>query len=110
LVPPLFDDTKYVVFAQDEMFFAIELNFRSGIFAEENPVSCFNIQSNDFAILLFPGPDRDDLALLGLFFRCVRDNQATTGLLFLGKPLHNNAIVQRANLSRHKIALLKIKR
>jgi hypothetical protein len=46
----LFNDAQDVVFSHDEMFDAVDLDFRAGVFAEENAVARLHVRFYQFPI------------------------------------------------------------
>src|SRR5262249_9001661 len=90
------DDAEHVFLTQDEVLLAVDLDFRSGILAEQDAVARLHIEGNDLAILVYlPFAHGDDPALLGLLLRGVRDDDAAgTLLLLLLDPLRAHLVVQ----------------
>src|SRR5262245_34145064 len=67
------DNSQHVVLAQDQILFAIELDLRPGILAEENAIARLDVDRRAAAVFQqLPIPYRNHLALLRLLFRCVR--------------------------------------
>src|SRR5258708_14524716 len=94
-----FDDGQNFVFAHDEVFLAIELDFLAGILAEENQVARLDVEWDAFAVVFrLAVAGGDDFALLGLFFRGVWDDDAADFLLTLLDALDNDAVVQRSDV------------
>src|SRR5437016_722112 len=81
------------LFPQDQKLLAIQLDFRSGIFAEQDPVAVFHSQGNRLAFFVFAGTDRNHDALLGLLFCGVRDDDAAANRLNFRDPPKQNAIM-----------------
>ena len=56
------------VFAHDEVFLTIELDFLPGVLAEEDEVACLDVERDALAVVLrLAVAGGDDLALLRLF-------------------------------------------
>src|SRR5580765_2907071 len=63
----VFDDGKHFVFAHDEVFLTIELDFLAGIFPEQDEVAGLHVEGRALAVVLdLTGASSDDLPLLGL--------------------------------------------
>src|SRR5262249_26021115 len=97
------DDAEDVFLTQDEVLLAVDLDFRSRVLAEQDAVARLHIEGNDLAILVYlPFAHGDDLALLGLLLRGVRDDDAAgTLLLLLLEPLDDQPVGQRSNPGCH---------
>src|SRR5262249_1324902 len=69
------------------------------VLAEEDSVARLHVERDLLAVVgHLPGADGDDLALLGLLLRGVRDDDAASADFLLLDPLHENAIMQRTKL------------
>src|SRR5690606_18497303 len=96
----LFDDSEDVVLAQDQVLFTVDLDLGAGVLAEQNAVALLHVESTDLTVLLnFTLTYGDDLALDGLLFCGIRDDDPTLGLLFFGYTLHDDAVLQRTNVA-----------
>src|SRR5262245_17994260 len=97
------DDAEDVFLTQDEVLLAVDLDFRSRILAEQDAVARLHLEGNDLAILVdLPFAHGDDLALLGLLLRGVRDDDAAgTFLLLLLEPLDDQPVGPRSNPGCH---------
>src|SRR6266852_277079 len=85
----LFDDGEHVLFPQDQILLVVQLDLGARVLAEEDLVA---------VLVHLPAPDRDDLALLGLLLRGVRDDDPALLDLFLLLPLDEDSVMQRTNL------------
>jgi len=94
-------DAENLVFLHDEQGFAINLDFRSGIFAEQDPVALFYRQGNGLPFLVTARANGDDYALLGLLLRCVGDNDASANRLRFLNPADDDAVMQWGQLLCH---------
>src|SRR5438270_8496395 len=87
------EDSEDLIFLHDEQLFAVNLDFRSGIFAEQYAVAFFYCQGNGLAFFKLSGSSGDNDAFLGFLFCGVGDDDATTnGLRFLD-PSDDNAVM-----------------
>src|SRR6185295_6091962 len=83
----------------DEVLAAINLDFLSGVLPEQHRVVRLHIERRDLAVLLDAAlADRDDFALLRLFLRGVRDDDAADLLFALVDALDDDAVVQWSHL------------
>src|SRR6266481_7590180 len=64
------------LFTQDEVFLAVELNFRAAVFAKQNAITRLYVERDEFALFALAGADSDHFAFHRLFFRRVRDDDA----------------------------------
>src|SRR5208283_4999320 len=93
---------KDFVLAENQVFLALDLDFAATVLAEEHAITNFDVERNAFALLALAGADGDDLALLRLFLRGVRDDDATLDGFLLFNTLHDNAIVERCKIDCHR--------
>src|SRR5208337_2080737 len=92
----ILDDTENVALLHDEEIFAVDLHFSTGPFAEENAITCLNVESDDLAFLVTgAGAYRNDFALLGLFLGRIWNNDSALRALFLFETAHHYAVMQR---------------
>src|SRR5262245_11499921 len=95
------DDGQDFVFAQDQVLFAVDLDVRPGVLAEEDLVAGLDVERQLGAVLEdLAVAHRDDLALLGLLLRGVGDDDPPLDGLFLLDSLYDQAVVKRTNLHR----------
>src|SRR5690349_7386326 len=79
----LLDNTHNVAFAQDQILLAVLLEFGSGILREQHSLPDAYFQRGTLAIVQhLAGTNRQNFALLGLLFRCIRqhDSASSDGL------------------------------
>src|SRR5512138_3384090 len=109
LVPGLLDDGEHVLFPQDQVLLVVQLDLRTGVLAEEDLVAGLHVERDLLALVVhLPVAHRDDLALLGLFLRRVRDDDAALLDLLLLLPLDENSVVQRTNLHGQRASRCKM--
>src|SRR5947209_6400523 len=94
----LFDDAEDVVLAQNQMLFTVDLHFGARVLAEEHGVAGLHVELADFSILEnLAVADGNDLALDGLLFGTVGDDDAALALLFFLDPRGDHAVLQQSN-------------
>ena len=65
----LFDNAEDIFLAHDQMLFAVNIDFRAGIFAEKNTIVDFDIERGDLAVVTgFPFPTATILPSWGFSF------------------------------------------
>src|SRR6185437_12588803 len=88
-----FEHAQNVVFAQNQVIFALELHLAARILAEQNAVARLHVGCDKIALF---GPaalaDRDYLAFLRLFLRGVGNDNPALGLVLFLDTLHQNPI------------------
>ena len=73
----LVDHAHDVGFLHDQVFDTIELDFSAGPFAKQHAVADFEVDGNELASLVAAArPNRDNLALRGLFLGSVGNDDA----------------------------------
>src|SRR5437016_2592246 len=93
------DDGQHFVFAHDEVFLTIELDFLSGIFAEQDEIAGLYVKRGPLAVVFhLAGAGGDDLALLRLFLGAVGDDDPPDLLFAFLDALNNDAVVQRSDV------------
>src|SRR5207247_1537062 len=99
LVVRAFNDAEHFVFAHDEVILTIELDLLAGILAEQDRVARLHVEGDALAVVFgLPGADGDHLALLGLLFGGVGDDDAADFLFAFIEALDNDAVVQRSDV------------
>src|SRR5690349_21886892 len=79
----------------DQELLAVELDLGAGPLAEQHAVADLDVERDQLAVLVAPArADADDLALLRLLLRGVRDDDAAGGLLLGLDAAHDHAVVQ----------------
>src|SRR5689334_17137194 len=94
-------DSEDLVFLHDEQLFAVNLDFRSGILAEQYAVAFFYSEGNGLAFFKLASSSGDDNAFLGFFFCGVRDDDSTTNGFRLLDPADDDAVMKRGQLLCH---------
>src|SRR5215472_14765726 len=96
------DDPQDFFFTHDDEVFAVELDLRAAVLAEEDSVAFFYVEGADLAFFVdFAFAGGDDFALLGLVLCRVRDDDATAGGFGLFHTTNQNAVVQGSELGSH---------
>src|ERR1700730_9586396 len=90
-----------VALLHDEILDAVDLDLRARPFAEQHPIADFHVYGYYFTTLVPASrANRNDFALLRLFFHGVGDNKAP-GTLFLGvNALDDDTVVKRTKMHR----------
>src|SRR5260370_8554425 len=86
---------KNFFFTKDEEFLVLEFDFRTAVLAEKDAIAGLDVPRDQFAFLSLPAPAGGDIALHGLFFCGVRDDDATLDAFLLFNALHDDTIVER---------------
>src|SRR5262249_25008330 len=95
----LVDDAQHVLFPHDQVLLVLYLDLGAGVLAQEDAVASLHVQRDLLALVVhLAGSDRDDLPLLGLLLRRVRNDDAALLHLLLLDSLDENPVVQRTNL------------
>src|SRR5215216_3222076 len=93
----LFDDAHDVGLLHDEEILAVDAHLGAGPLAEQHPVPGLDVEGLDLpALVARAGPDRDDLALLGLLLGGIGNDDAALGLLFRVNAADDDAIMEWA--------------
>src|SRR5512140_91989 len=93
------NDRQDVVFAQDQVLHAVDLDVRAGIFPEQDAVARLHLGSHPGAVIRhLAGAHGDDQALLRLLLGRVGDDDPALRLGFLFHPLDQNPVLQRLDL------------
>src|ERR1051326_9485292 len=79
-------NAQNLVFLHDQEIFAVDLDFRSGVLAEQHAVALFHCQGNMLSFVVTSRSNSDHDALLGLLFRRVGDDDSTTNRLRFLNP------------------------
>src|SRR5215472_17320587 len=90
-----------LLLAKDEVLFIFNLYFRTAVLAKEDTVASLDVERDQLALLALAGADSDDFALHGLFFRRVRDDDATLDRFLLFNAPHDDAVVERGQMYCH---------
>jgi hypothetical protein len=71
----VFKDSEQFAFAHHEKFVTIELDVLAGILPKKDEVACLDVERDALPVILrLPVAGCDDLALLWLFLRGIRDD------------------------------------
>src|ERR1044072_9254886 len=101
------DDAEDFVLAHDEVLLAVELDLGAAVLAEEHAVALLHVEPDAGAVVLALAlADGDDLALLRLLLRRVRDDDPAAHLLALFDALDDHAVVQWFDVGSHNAPLL----
>src|SRR3954447_4534343 len=108
----LLDDAHDVGLLHDQKVLAVDAHLGARPLAEQDAVAGPNVELLNVAVLVAStGPDRDDLALLGLLLGGVRNDDAAFGLLLRIDAADHDTVVQGTKL--HKLlqaSVLNVKR
>src|SRR5205085_4018129 len=95
----LFENAHDVAFLHDQEILTIDLHFGAGPFAEQHALADLEVDRDQLAVLVAAtGADGDDLALRGLLFDGVGNDDATGALLLGIDALDDDAVVKRGEL------------
>src|SRR3954469_19467703 len=95
------DDRQDVLLTHDEQVIAFELEFGAGVLRVEDLVPDLHVHGLALAVLEdLPRSGGDDLALLGLLLRGVRQDDAALRHLLARARLDDHAVTERAELRR----------
>src|SRR5256714_963193 len=101
--PRLFlDDREHVAGGQDQVVVALDGDLGAAVLRVDDLVADLHVEGHAGALLEPAGADRDDLALLGLLLRSVRDDDAGDGGLLGLARLDHDAVLERLQIElRH---------
>jgi hypothetical protein len=96
------DHAQKIALLHDQVVLTVDLHFGARPFAEQDPVSRFDVDRDQLALLASaPGTGRDNLAFLRPLL-CGVGNDDATGGLFLGiDAAHEHAVVHWAEMHAH---------
>src|SRR5260370_7234950 len=95
----LLDYAEYVLFTQDEVVLAFDLHFGSCVLAEQDGVSCLDVQRTNLAVLEdLAVANRNHLSLEWLLLRSVGNDDAAFGLVLFGNALDDQTVLHGPNL------------
>src|SRR4029453_1639151 len=98
-VTGLVEDPEDVLFPEDEVLVAVDLDLAARVLAEQDPVARLDVERELLALVgNLPVADGNDLALLGLLLRGVGDDDAAVPVLRLLDALDEDPVVERAKL------------
>src|SRR5258706_10805615 len=91
----LFNHAEDIFLAHDQVIFAVNLDFRAAVLADQHAVTFLHGKRDELAVVVtLAGAEGDDFALLRLFFRGVRDDDPALLHFVLFNRLHQHAIAQ----------------
>src|SRR5439155_24498221 len=97
----LFEDGEDVLLAQDQVLLVVELHLGAGVLPEEDLVAGLDVEGDLLALVgHLAVADGDDLTLLGLLLRGVRDDDAALFHFLLFESLDEDTVMQRTTLHR----------
>src|SRR4051794_24338976 len=101
------DDGEDVAGGEDEVLLAAVLDLGAAILAVEDRVADADVERDALLALVVEAAraDRDDLALLGLLLRGVRDDQAGGRRLLCVERLDDDPVLERLDGNRHVLTL-----
>src|SRR5262245_3858708 len=95
----LFEDGEDVILAKDQVLVPVDLDLGARVLAEQDAVAALDVQGDPLAVVAdLAETHGDDLALLGFFLGGVRDDDAAGADLFFVLALHEEPVMQRANV------------
>jgi hypothetical protein len=95
----LLEDAEHVLFPQDEVVLAVELDLGAGVLAEQHGVTGLDVQGAELAVLEeLAVAHGHHVALERLLLGGLRDEQAALGLVLLCNALDNKPILKKTNL------------
>src|SRR5690242_13994545 len=95
----LLDHAEHVLFTQDEVILALDLDLGARVLAEEHAITGLDVERANLAVLEdLTVADGDDLTLERLLLGRVGDDDAALGLVLLGDALDDEAILKGTNL------------
>src|SRR5262249_45436038 len=105
--PPLgLDHAEDVLFPEDQVLLAVDLDFATCVLSEEHAVSRLPVERHKLPLCPTPAADGHHLAFLRLLLGGVGDDDpAGAALLFRLDSPDDDSILQRSNLHRHRKTL-----
>jgi hypothetical protein len=92
-------DCQDVLLLHDQILHAIELDFLTGVLAEEDGVACLDIQRHPLATVFgLAVPGGDHLAVLRLLLGGIGDDDRAGSLRRFLEALDENPVVQRSDI------------
>src|SRR6266567_2149987 len=87
-----------VAFPKNQERLAVDRDFGAAVLSVQDLVANLDVHRDALVLLEAPRPDGEDLALLRLFFRGIRDIQPAAHLLALFKRADDDSVGQRVDL------------
>jgi hypothetical protein len=99
---PLFNNyPEDLVLPEDDVLFAIHLDFGAGVLAEKDAIAGFDVHGNAFAFLIeFAGAYGDYFSLLGFLFGAVGDDDAALFRFGGIEALDDDAVMEGSDIHR----------
>src|SRR5215472_18082686 len=96
-------NSQNFVFAKNQIFFAVDLDIRAGVFSEQNAVACLHIRGDPLAVIQqLAVSDGNHLGLLRLLLSAVGNDDAASHALLFFQTANEDAVVQRTKV--HKLS------
>src|SRR2546427_3144009 len=103
-------DAQNFLFAHDDELFTIQLDFGSGILAEQDAVALFHIERTNLALFVdLALANRNNLALLRLIFRRIRYDDSAAGGFGFFYTAHQDAVVEWGKLSHRRLLSFELR-
>src|SRR5580765_1648361 len=100
------DDGENVAGGQDEVLLAAVLDLGAAVLAVDHAVTDLDVERDAVALVVdAAGADCEDLALLGLLLRSVRNDETGRGRLLGLEALDDDAVLERLDGNRHGVLL-----
>src|SRR6478672_7124594 len=100
------DDGEDVAGGEDEVLLAAVLDLGAAVLAVDDTVADVDVERHAVALVVdATGTDREDLALLGLLLRGVRNDEPGRGGLLGLEALDDDAVLERLDGNRHGVLL-----
>src|ERR1700730_8028300 len=99
------EDPEYLIFAHNQQFFSVDLDFRTAVLAEEDSVTRLDIQCLARAVfLIFAFANGNHFTFLRFLFRRVGNDDAAANLLAFFNARHDYAVVQWFDIRSHDLS------
>src|SRR5690606_5234461 len=103
----MLDDPENVALLHDQQLLAVDLDLGAGPFAEQDAITGFHIERDEFTLLVAgTWASRDDLALLRLLLGGVGNDDAAGRLLLGIEAAHDDTVMEWAEM--HAILLAQV--
>src|SRR5262249_17200805 len=95
----LLDDGEHFVLAQDQVLLVVDLDFRSGVLADQDAVTLLDVQGQLLPLFVdLSLADGHDFRLHRLLLGRIGDDDSSFANLLLLEPLDEDSVVERSNL------------
>ena len=96
-----FNHSEQIILFHHEEFVAVDLHGLAAVLAEQNAVTDLHVHGQQVTLVgLLAWAYGQDFALIGLFSRAVRNDDARGGFGFVFDALNNHAVCQRTQFHR----------